>query len=87
MRGEEGRIRGERKTIDSQASSKRSDSATGSPLTLSGDNMWAIIGVFFILQEKRAPKGLKYGKEISAREYADGGTKSLTTFSFLRVRG
>ncbi len=56
MRGEEGRIRGERKTIDSQASSKRSDSATGSPLTLSGDNMWAIIGVFFILQEKETLK-------------------------------
>lgn len=43
-RGEKrGGSRGENKACDSHASSKRSDSATGGPLTLTGDNMWSIL--------------------------------------------
>lgn len=56
MRVEKGWVKGERKTSDSLASSKRSDSATGSPLTPSGDNMWPIICVFHFAGEKRDPK-------------------------------
>lgn len=43
-------------TGDAWASRKRSESATGSPLTLSGDNMWPIICAFHCAGEKR-PKG------------------------------
>lgn len=46
-------------TGDSQASSKRSDSATGSPLTPSGDEMRRHNSVFFTFLEKTDPKGHK----------------------------
>ena len=53
MRGEVGGLdKGERKTGDSQASSKRPDSATGSPLTLSGDNKWVTICAFDFLKKR-----------------------------------
>lgn len=45
-----GGFKGVRETSDSQASSKGFDSATGSPLTQSGDNMW----LFIILLQKNS---------------------------------
>lgn len=67
-----GCISGEKKkTGDSRASSKRSDSATGSPLTLSGDNMWPIMVFFTLLEKRETLKVIKYGegKKRSAGEY------------------
>lgn len=72
MRGELG---GERKTGDSRASSKRSDSATGSPLTLPADNMWPIIRVVHFSGENRDPEGRK---KCGGRKDCSEGVCTLT---------
>lgn len=71
----------ERETGESWASSKTFDSATGSPLTRSGDNMWPkmCVCVLFCFLEKRGHE--EFGKQKDC----SNAKQQLSTFFKIKL--